>query len=147
MAASGEMVSMPTEWEGVMVPMGVCPGMLMGKRSYSLSRPSNLSTGCMDNASKLLLPCCCLIEVKYSGTCSRGPGKNFVLDFERGVVSTFWLVAKAPSRLKASSLGVDRREVLGVKTFAPQCFLLLLCPLPAHFSHFIWLEPRTWLTP
>ena len=112
------MVFLPKEREGVMVPMGVRPGILMGKRSYLLWRLSNFCMGFVDNESKLLLPCCCccLIEVKHSGTCLRGPWKAFVPHIERGVVSTFWSVAQAPLRLIVSLLGVKRREVLRVET-------------------------------
>lgn len=56
-----------------------------------------------------------------------GPGKYFAIEFEGGVMSTFWLAAKAPSRSKDSSLGVDRREVLGVKaSYADEAELKLV---------------------
>lgn len=59
MAASGEMVVMPPkEREGVMVPMGVCPGMWIGKRSYSLGRPSNFFMGVIGNESKPMSGSC-----------------------------------------------------------------------------------------
>lgn len=98
-----------------MVPMGVCPGMFMWKRSYSVGRPSNFFMGVMGNESKLICSGSCLIVWKYSGSCLAGPGKYLAIEPEGGVSSTLLLAVKAPSRSKASSLGVDRREVPGVK--------------------------------
>lgn len=117
-AASGEMVVMPKDREGVMVPMGVCPGMFMGNMSYSLGRPSKLFfMGVSGNGSNPICSDSDLMEgLKYSGSCLAGPGKYFCIEFEGGVMSRLWLAAKAPSRSKANSLGVERLEVLGVKT-------------------------------
>jgi hypothetical protein len=134
-AVSGEIVFIPNECDGVIVPMEWWEARFMSRRSNSVEKLSTFFIGVVgsDSANDM-----------GSGSCLMGPIKYLDMDVEGGVSSIAWLLLKEqePSKSRVRALGVERRE-LGVKGSYAEEAEEKLVVVEGHDMDWLMLKPSS----